>query len=343
MKRNIIIETLLAGALCIAGTACSPKRSGSAAEERAAAKPRVTTEVVRARDVEMQSVFTGNAEGYAVNNITPQSARRISRLLVDAGDHVTAGQKIAEMDNSSLAQAKVQYENSRSAYERAKELYEFGGESKANWEAALTSYEVAKATYENLLENTTLVSPISGVVTARNYDNGDMVGALPIFVVQQIRPVKIVVNVSESLYSYVKTGMGVEAAFDALQGRTFAGRVSRITPAVDTGSRTFPVEIVISNDDEAIKPGMYGRVTMTYGTRNSVVVPDRSVVKQLGSGDRYVYVLGKEGTVAFRKVELGARKNDTYEILSGLEDGDEVVVTGQNALKDGTAVERIEG
>ncbi len=341
MNWNIIIETLLAGGLCLAGTACGPKKSAPAAEEQAAAKPRVTTEVVRARDVAMQSVFTGNAEGYAVNNIAPQSARRISRLLADEGDRVKAGQKLAEMDNSSLAQAKVQYENSRSSYERAKELYEFGGESKANWEAALTAYEVAKSTYENLLENTTLVSPISGVVTARNYDEGDMAGAQPIFVVQQIRPVKIAVNVSETLYSYVKTGMGVEVAFDALQGRTFPGRVSRITPAIDTDSRTFPVEIVISNDDEAIKPGMYGRVTMTYGTRNSVVVPDRSVVKQLGSGDRYVYVLTGDGTVDFRKVELGARKDAAYEILNGLEDGDEVVVTGQNALKDGVAVERV--
>lgn len=342
MKMNVIIETLLIGGVCMASVACGSKQKSDAAEEqKAAAKPKVTTQVVHAQDVDQESVFTGNVEGYAVNNITPQSSRRISRLLVDVGDHVRAGQQVAEMDNSSLAQAKAQYENNKAAFERADELYRFGGESKANWEAAQTTYEVSKANYENMVENTTLRSPISGVVTARNYDNGDMAGASPIFVIQQIRPVKIMVNVSETLYPYVKKGMAVSVTFDAMHDRTFEGKVSRITPSVDPSTRTFPVEITVQNNDEMIKPGMYARVTMHYGTRNNVVVPDRSVVKQMGSGDRYVYVYKNDGTVEFRKVELGRRMGDTYEIVGGLSDGDEVVVTGQSALNGGMSVERV--
>ena len=157
MKMNVIIETLLIGGVCMASVACGSKQKSDAAEEqKVAAKPKVTTEVVHARDVDQESIFTGNVEGYAVNNITPQSSRRISRLLVDVGDHVSAGQQVAEMDNSSLAQAKAQYENNKAAFERADELYRFGGESKANWEAAQTTYEVSKANYENMVENTTL-------------------------------------------------------------------------------------------------------------------------------------------------------------------------------------------
>jgi putative alpha-1,2-mannosidase len=87
--------------------------------------------------------------------------------------------------------------------------------------------------------------------------------------------------------------------------------------------------------------GMYARVSLTYGSRNNVVVPDRAVVKMLGSGDRYIYVYKADGTVSYQKVELGSRMNDEYEILSGVADGDEVVVTGQVALKDGIAVERV--
>lgn len=341
MKFNVIIEALLIGGVCMASVACGSKKNSDAAAEQVEVKPKVTTQVVHTQQVDMESVFTGNVEGFAVNNISPQSARRISRLLVDVGDHVSAGQKVAEMDNSSLAQAKSQYETNKLAFDRMNDLYEFGGESKANWEAAKSAYEVSKSTYENLLENTTLVSPISGVITARNYDNGDMVGTLPIFVVQQIRPVKILVNVSETLYSYVKKGMAVEVIFDALQGRTFEGKVSRITPAVDAGTRTFPVEITVANGDEAVKPGMYGRVTMKYGSRDNVVVPDRAVVKQMGSGDRFIYVYTADGTVDMRKVELGRRMGDKYEITSGLSDGDEVVVTGQSALKNGIGVERV--
>ena len=337
---NGFIRTLLVGGVCLASVACSSKKSAEAATEPVVeVKPKVSTAVVHVEEVDQQSVFTGNVEGYTVNNITPQQARRIKRLLVDVGDRVSAGQKVAEMDNSALAQAKAQYENSKANFERSDELYKFGGESKANWEAVKTAYEVSKSTYENLLENTTLVSPISGVVTARNYDNGDMCGGLPIFVVQKINPVKIMISVSESLYSYIKKGMTVDVEFDALPEQKFTAKVSRITPSIDPSTRTFPVELVLANDKEIVKPGMYARVIMNYGARQSIVVPDVSVVKQLGSGNRYIYVYKQDGTVAYQKVELGRRMNDKYEILSGIADGDEVVTSGHIALKDGIAVE----
>lgn len=339
MKSNVI-KALLACGVCMASVACGSK-GGNVEQTAAKEKPKVTTEVVHVEKVDQISVFTGNVEGYAVNNITPQSSRRISRLLVDVGDHVKEGQVVAEMDESSLAQAKSQLATDKAAFERADELYKFGGESKAAWEEAKNEYELSQSNYDNLLENTTLCSPIAGVVTARNYDNGDMVGAEPIFVIQQIRPVKIIVNVSESLYSYVKKGMGVDVTLDALPDRTFEGKVSRITPAVDASTRTFPVEIIVTNSDEVVKPGMYARVTMNYGSRDNVVVPDRAVVKQMGSGDRYIYVYQQDGTVKFQKVELGRRMSDRYEITAGLADGDEIVVKGQNALNNGVSVERV--
>ncbi len=339
MKSNVIVALLLGGA-CMASVACGSK-SGNAEQAVVEEKPKVTTQVVHVEKVDQISVFTGNVEGYAVNNITPQSSRRISRLLVDVGDHVSAGQQVAEMDESSLAQAKSQLATDKAAFERADELYKFGGESKAAWEEAKNEYEVSQANYDNLLENTTLRSPIAGVVTARNYDNGDMVGSNPIFVIQQIRPVKIMVNVSESLYTYVKKGMSVDVSLDAIPGRTFEGKVSRITPAIDPSTHTFPVEIIVANSDESVKPGMYARVTMNYGTRDNVVVPDRAVVKQMGSGDRYIYVYQQDGTVKYQKVELGRRISDRYEITEGLADGDEIVISGQNALNNGASVERV--
>ena len=270
MKMNVIVKTLIVGGVCVASMACQSKKSAETAvvvEE----KPKVTTEVVNLQDVEQQSTFTGNVEGFAVNNITPQQPRRIARLLVDVGDHVRAGQKLAEMENSALAQAKAQYDNNKANFERADELYKFGGESKANWESMKTAYEVSKLTYENMLENTSLISPISGLVTARNYDVGDMVVASPIFVVQQINPVKIYINVSESLYSYIKKGMSVDVELDAIPEKKFEGKVSRITPLIDPQTRTFEVELTVANGKEEIKPGMYARATMSYGSRKNVV------------------------------------------------------------------------
>ena len=341
MKMNGMIRVLLLSSACLVSVACGSKKAEQTAVVVEVAKPKVTTTIAHLEQVEMQSVLTGNVEGFAVNNITPQQARRITRLLVDVGDRVEAGQKVAEMDNSAVAQAKAQYENNKAAFERTDELYKFGGESKANWEAVKTAYEVSKLTYENLLENTSLVSPVSGVVTARNYDNGDMVGALPIFVVQKINPVKIRLHVSESLYSYLRKGLQVSVELDALPEQQFKGRVSRITPAIDALTRTFEVEVTVANDREEIKPGMYARVTMNYGKRPNIVVPDRAVVKQLGAGTRFVYVYTQQGTIEFRKVELGRRLNDRYEVLSGLNDGEEIVITGQAGVKNGEAAERI--
>jgi RND family efflux transporter MFP subunit len=339
MKMNFMFKALVLGAVCVAGVACSSKKSAEPEQQaQVVAKPKVTVATSATEKVDMQSIFTGNVEGHTINNITPQQARRISRLLVDVGDRVKAGQIVAEMDNSSLAQLKAQYENNKAQFERTDELYKFGGESKANWEAIKTAYEVSKFSYENMLENTTLRSPITGVITARNYDNGDMVGGMPIFVVQRINPVKIMINVSESLYTNLKRGMPVEVEFDALPDQKFTAKVSRITPSVDASTRTFPVELAMVNDHEIVKPGMYARATLNYGTRESVVVPDQAVVKLMGSGDRFVYVY-ENGKVKYQKVELGRRFDNKYEILSGVESGAQVVIAGQSALKDGIEVE----
>lgn len=339
MKMNFMFKALVLGAVCVAGIACSSKKSAEPEQQaQVVAKPKVTVATSATEKVDMQSIFTGNVEGHTINNITPQQARRISRLLVDVGDRVKAGQIVAEMDNSSLAQLKAQYENNKAQFERTDELYKFGGESKANWEAIKTAYEVSKFSYENMLENTTLRSPITGVITARNYDNGDMVGGMPIFVVQRINPVKIMINVSESLYTNLKRGMPVEVEFDALPDQKFTAKVSRITPSVDASTRTFPVELAMVNDHEIVKPGMYARATLNYGTRESVVVPDQAVVKLMGSGDRFVYVY-ENGKVKYQKVELGRRFDNKYEILSGVASGAQVVIAGQSALKDGIEVE----
>ena len=339
MKMNFMFKALVLGAVCVAGVACSSKKSAEPEQQaQVVAKPKVTVATSATEKVDMQSIFTGNVEGHTLNNITPQQARRISRLLVDVGDRVKAGQIVAEMDNSSLAQLKAQYENNKAQFERTDELYKFGGESKANWEAIKTAYEVSKFSYENMLENTTLRSPITGVITARNYDNGDMVGGMPIFVVQRINPVKIMINVSESLYTNLKRGMPVEVEFDALPDQKFTAKVSRITPSVDASTRTFPVELAMVNDHEIVKPGMYARATLNYGTRESVVVPDQAVVKLMGSGDRFVYVY-ENGKVKYQKVELGRRFDNKYEILSGVASGGQVVIAGQSAWMDGIEVE----
>jgi RND family efflux transporter MFP subunit len=200
-------------------------------------------------------------------------------------------------------------------------------------------YNVLKTQVDNLMENTTLRSPINGVVTARNYDVGDMYAmSMPLFTVEQIVPVKLLVGVSETDYSKVKKGDSVEVTADAIPGKVFYGKVNRIYPTVDPATRTFTVEVKIDNTYKTLRPGMFARATINFGSNNNVVIPDVAVVKQQGSGERFVYVLNADNTVTYKKVVLGRRMGAEYEVLEGLEDGDKIVVGGQIRLKDGIKV-----
>ena len=177
------------------------------------------------------------------------------------------------------------------------------------------------------------------MVTARNYDKGDMYSmAQPIFVVEQIQPVKMLVNVSESLFTQVHEGMEFDITVDAYPGEVFKGKVNLLYPTVSATTHTFPVEVISENKDERLRPGMFARVTANFGTNHHIVIPDVAVVKQQGSGEHFVYVLQADNTVKYTLVELGKRLGNRYEIVSGINEGDKIVTEGQVRLKDGVAV-----
>ena len=300
-------------------------------------KPLVRLETVKTQEVEQIQEFTATVEANVVNNIAPSMSLRINDILVEVGDHVRKGQVLAQMDKTNLLQSQTQLENIQLEYDRAFELYKVGGASKQSLDAQKTQLDVAKTAYENLKENTRLVSPIDGIVTARNYDSGDVIGGEPVVTIEQMSPVKLLVNVSESFYTRVKKGMDVNVKVEVYGDEIFQGKVSLIYPTVDPQTRTFPVEIKLPNKDLKVRPGMFARVTMNFGTQNHVVAPDLSIIKQAGSGDRYIYVY-KDGKVSYNKVLLGRRMDDKYEIISGVSDGDQVVVAGQSRLTNGAEV-----
>lgn len=317
---------------------CSGEKKDTATETHDE-KVKVKIEQVSAQDVDQIADFTATVEANIKNNIAPQSPVRIEKLFAEVGDHVKEGQLLVKMDANNLKQAKVQLENQEVEFNRIDELYKVGGASKSAWDAQKTQLDISRESFKNLQENTQLLSPISGIITARNYDNGDMYsGGDPIFTVEQIRPVKLFVNVSESYFTYVKKGNEVDIKLDVYGDEVFKGKVSLVYPTIDAATRTFPVEIKIANADERVRPGMFARATMNFGTLNHVVAPDQAIVKQSGSGDRYIYVY-KNGKVSYQKVELGRRMGNKYEIVSGVDNGDQVVITGQNRLTNGMEVE----
>ena len=348
IRRLFVIGALAAMLGSCAGE--EKKKDADKADE----KPVVEVQTVEAMDVDQEYVYTATTEADKVNNISSSMPLRIKSILVEEGQNVSAGQRVAVLDDVNAASYELQVstaeaslKNVQADYNRALELFKIGGGTRqavdqlqAQVVNARNNVANARRALANARENCVLTTPVSGVVTARNYDPGDMTGNLPILTIAQVQPVKIIINVSETEYSLIHTGMKADIKFDTYGDEGFTGVISKIMPTVDTNTRTFGVEITVPNPGNRVLPGMFARVTLNLGTARHVVVPDRAVVKQQGSGDQYIYVYNPStSTVDFLKVELGQRLGASYEVISGIESGSQVVISGQNALANGKAVQ----
>lgn len=333
--KTLSLALLSAGLLA----SCSSSSSSKATEEQSADTVRLV-EVAPAemRALNLSEEFTAQLEAKVINNITAQAGGRLKQLLVKVGDRVGAGQAVARMEATQASQAQIQLADAKTNFARMDELYKVGGVSKAQWEQAKSAVDQAKLAYGNAAENTVLRSPISGFVTAKNYDNGDMTSPqLPVVVIQQIAPVKAVIGVSEQYYSYLKKGAAATLSVDALGEETFSGVVTNIFPTLDPVTHTVSTEIEVANKDLKLRPGMYARVHLDFGTKEALTVPDKAIVRQAGSGARYVYVFSG-GKAVYRAVELGQQQGDLYEVVSGLNAGDQVIISAPSNLKNGLSV-----
>ncbi len=339
MKRNNVLKIMpLAALLFLASCGGETTKNETQTE---AVKKTVKVEEVRLTPVDQLSSFTASVEANTVNNIAPAMGGRIRSIHVDVGSRVGRGQTVVTMDAANYTQQQTQLATLKRDYERYLELYNVGGISKQQLDQLKAQLDVAQTALNNLGENTRLVSPISGVVTARNYDPGDMAAGQPILTIENINPVKVVINISESFYSQVVKGMPATVEVDALSGETFQGKVSLIHPTLNPVSHTFPVEVEVNNADQRLRPGMFSRVTMNFGTNERPLVADMAVLKQTGSNDRYVFV-EKDGKAVYTLVQLGTRIGDKFEIVSGLNTGDRVITQGNVGLIDGTEVQVVQ-
>lgn len=333
---NIIRTFALTGLAGVMLASCTGKKQETAPKEEL---PVVEVETSVEKLVPQTSEYTATVEAFKTNNISSATGNRIKRMLVDVGSTVRAGQAVVVLDDVNIAQQKISMANQRRDLDRAKELVKIGGGTQQSVDQLQAQYDANSRALRNMQENTVLTSPISGVVTVRNYNAGDLPSGLPILVIEQQQPLKVIVNVNESDYPNVKKGQHVNVRFDVYGDETFDGTVYLIHPSIDPTTRTFEVEVTINNRGNKVRSGMFARVEFDFGSRNSVVVPDKAVQKQTGSGVRYVYVYKPNGTVAFAEVTLGRRIDTQYEVLTGLNPGEQVVVAGQSRITNGAKVQ----
>ena len=267
----------------------------------------VKTALAETMTVELTETYTSEILPYKENDITPAAqGLHIDKISVDVGDRVYAGQVVVVLDQTTLKQQELNLATTQDNYDRMVPVHEAGGISDQQITQMKNTLDLQKEVVENLRKNSTIKSPISGVVTARNFEPGDLFASMPILHIMQINKLKVMANVSEQYFPIVKVGQKVEIEVDIFPGEKFEGTVSRINPALDAATRTFSVEVTIPNANERLRPGMYARTTFNMGQREGVVIDDVAVQKQIGSSERYVYVI-KDGVAEYRFVKDGRR------------------------------------
>ena len=188
------------------------------------------------------------------------------------------------------------------------------------------------------LSDTRLIAPMDGVVLSRRVDPGALVGPStgPVLTVVATDALRVFVPVTERDAASVQLGQTAELTVDALPGRTFSARVSRLAPAFDPVTRTLDAEVLVPNPDGALRPGMYGRALIVTGVHPGAVVAPVSALQR--AGERWFAFVVRDGRASRREVAVGIEDGEDLEVTRGLSAGDELITAGLDALSDNAAV-----
>ena len=243
------------------------------------------------------------------------------------------------MDQNQYNTTKLTYTNLTIEMQRMKALRESGSISQQMYDQTELSYNQTKETLDFLEQNTFVKAPFQGVISAKNYEDGELYSGQPILVLTQINKLKSLINIPETYFPMVKKGMDLTLTTEIYPGREFPASIEVVYPTIDAASHTFQAKLRIPNAQEVLRPGMYAKTTLSLGQVKAIMVPYQAVLKLQGSNDRYVFV-NENGTAKRVAVTLGQRFDDQIEIISDeLQEGMELIVVGQARLVDGVALE----
>jgi len=338
---------LLLGAL-LTFQACSS--SGDTEENTEDEIPVIPVEVSHVSRGDISAYYSNTATLDAEQEATVVSKVRgiIETLYVEEGDRVQAGQVIAKIEDDQyrieVNRAKAELDRLESEYQRNKNLFERDLISAEAYQNAKFEYESQKATYDLALlnfENTSVRSPISGVISMRYVKAGNMVTTdQQLYRVTDFSPLQAILHVPEHEMSKIKKDQRVELRADAIPGETFVGHVERTSPVVDSETGTFKVTIYVDETRDQLRPGMFARVKIVYDTRlNTRMIPKSAVISEDLSNNVFVI----RDSLAFKKsIQTGYTNGSNVEVIEGLDEGEIVVTIGQASLQDSSRVSVIE-
>ena len=324
-------KTIMYALAALTLVACG-KETATEQEERV---EQVRTQVLQPREIEREISVSTNLQGYLTLNVAPSLTGKIEHIFCEVGDKVTKGQSLVTMDQTQYKTTKISLANLETEKNRVEMLLKTGSATQQQFDQLEAQYNSTKEQLEFLQTNTYFKAPFAGVISAKNYEDGELYSGQPIMVLTQIDKLKALVAIPEKYFPKFKEGMKLTLTSEIYPDQVFPATVEVVYPTIDATSHTFQVKIVIPNGKNLLRPGMYVTTTIGLGKANTIVAPYQAVEKLVGANDRYIF-LNENGRAKRVAVELGQRFDQDIELISPeIVPGVEMVVVGQHKLVDG--------
>lgn len=302
----------------------------------------VSTMILQQRPVERKIQVSSNLQGYQTVNVAPSIQGKIEHIYVEVGDRKTRGDILVMMDENQYKTTKLMLGNLTIEKQRMDALLTSGSVSQQSYDQVKLNYDQTKESADFLEKNTYVKAPFNGVISAKNYEDGELYAGQPIVVLTQINKLKTLIAIPESYFPLVKVGMKLMVKSEIYPDKTFPASIEVVYPTIDPATHTFQCKVVIPNENELLRPGMYVTTTVGLGKANIITVPYQSVEKLVGANDRYVF-LNNNGRAQRVAVQLGQRVDEEIEIIAPeIVPGAEYVYVGQHKLVDGVRLNVVE-
>jgi membrane fusion protein (multidrug efflux system) len=321
---------------------CSPKKENKTVSATSDTLQSIPVKVMTAQNemITRNIDYTASISPFEEVHLAPSTPGRIEKINVEISDYVTKGQVVAVMDRTNLEQARINLMKLETDYKRLDTLKKTKSIADQQYDQVKSAYDIAKNSYQFLLENTQLKAPFSGVISGKYFEDGEIysgsplasVGKPAVVSIVQINELKALIGISASYFPLINLGMKAEVVCELYPDLKFNGEIFRIYPTIDNTTKTFTVEVKINNNNLKLRPGMFAKIRLNLGKGNAVLIPNIALIKQAGTNDMYLFV-NKNNIAIKTPVKVGQMVDDKIEILEGIKEGDEVIVVGQNKLE----------
>jgi RND family efflux transporter MFP subunit len=343
MNKIKLLTLLIVAGIIVMETSCTSKneKNEDTIQSDVAQAVLVKTMMVKQEIITRTIDYTATLVPFEEVHLAPSTPGRIEKINVEISDPVSKGQVVAIMDRTNLEQARINLMKLETDFNRMDTLKKTESIADQQYDQIKSAYDIAKTSYEFLLENTQLKAPFNGVVSGKYFEDGEIysgapnssIGKAAVVSIVQINQLKALLGISASYYPLITKGMKADVNSEIYPDLTFKGEIFRIYPTIDNATKTFTVEVKIQNDNLKLRPGMFSKIKLDLGKGKAIMVPTIALIKQTGTNDMYVF-LNKNNIALKQPIKTGRIIDDKTEILEGINEGDEIIVVGQNKLEN---------